>query len=611
MSLGNIHAIAQSHQCLLKAVSTQSESSNWFTLIESTGWLNHVADLLKAASGRDGIVGKMLDANCSVLVHCTDGWDRTTQLVSLAQILLDPYYRTIHGLRVLIEKEWLSSGHPFQSRTEACSSQKKPGSPSPMDEEPLDSWRSSKSVIHSSPNGAKESISFARKWRRTTPYSDPSLSHHMEPRSPPTEASHHLQSNSPLTTAASPASPPPGPPQHQQSKQMPVQTVPISPSPVFLLFLTCLHHIVLQHPNRFEYNDYLLVVLARAVSGSSPFGDFLYNDERERAQDRLRQRTPSIWKWIYENHGWFTNRDYIPKLDQTSADNRSAWRQNVLHVQTGGRFNTLWSEYYFNTTPALYPDPRTVLATAPFHVVCRSRQPLLSQQHRMGILTDRWRASQFDEEQLQQLVYPGPFTSPTRQHQLRSGAPSKTLIIPPALALLKGQDMRLYFELVGKLRDRREEKARQTFLKWQAWAKRQREEKPAREDGWDVVRGRSGSNSSQGDSALYHEDECDEWDRKGSLDGRRTPELKVVVARKGIEVAMGRILDGGPFFGAGSLVYDDDPESEDENGAAGMGDRSEDRVVTMAELDEDDLEGAFDDFGFPVNTDDTEVFVAV
>lgn len=29
-----------------------------------------------------------------VLVHCSDGWDRTPQIVALAKILLDPYYRT-------------------------------------------------------------------------------------------------------------------------------------------------------------------------------------------------------------------------------------------------------------------------------------------------------------------------------------------------------------------------------------------------------------------------------------------------------------------------------------------------------------------------------------
>jgi len=68
MSLGNIHVIASSHQAVLKAVSTHTESTSWHTLIDSTGWPGHVADLLKAASGREGVVGKMLDGNCSVLV---------------------------------------------------------------------------------------------------------------------------------------------------------------------------------------------------------------------------------------------------------------------------------------------------------------------------------------------------------------------------------------------------------------------------------------------------------------------------------------------------------------------------------------------------------------
>ena len=36
-----------------------------------------------------------------VLVHCSDGWDRTPQIVALAKILLDPYYRTLEVLRGL------------------------------------------------------------------------------------------------------------------------------------------------------------------------------------------------------------------------------------------------------------------------------------------------------------------------------------------------------------------------------------------------------------------------------------------------------------------------------------------------------------------------------
>lgn len=36
-----------------------------------------------------------------VLVHCSDGWDRTPQIVALAQILLDPFYRTIEVKRFI------------------------------------------------------------------------------------------------------------------------------------------------------------------------------------------------------------------------------------------------------------------------------------------------------------------------------------------------------------------------------------------------------------------------------------------------------------------------------------------------------------------------------
>ena len=51
------------------------------------------------------------------MVHCSDGWDRTTQIVSLVQLMLDPYFRTIEGFQVLIEKDWVSYGHMFRTRS--------------------------------------------------------------------------------------------------------------------------------------------------------------------------------------------------------------------------------------------------------------------------------------------------------------------------------------------------------------------------------------------------------------------------------------------------------------------------------------------------------------
>ena len=36
----------------------------------------------------------------SVVVHCSDGWDRTSQTCSLAKMMIDPHYRTLHGFIV-------------------------------------------------------------------------------------------------------------------------------------------------------------------------------------------------------------------------------------------------------------------------------------------------------------------------------------------------------------------------------------------------------------------------------------------------------------------------------------------------------------------------------
>ena len=53
----------------------------------------------------------------SVLAHCSDGWDRTSQMSALAMLCMDPHYRTFAGFAQLIEKEWLCSGHKFRDRT--------------------------------------------------------------------------------------------------------------------------------------------------------------------------------------------------------------------------------------------------------------------------------------------------------------------------------------------------------------------------------------------------------------------------------------------------------------------------------------------------------------
>jgi hypothetical protein len=57
-----------------------------------------------------------LSDNEAVLVHCTDGWDRTAQVVGLVQVLLDPFSRTFDGFRQLVQKDWCDAGHMFGLR---------------------------------------------------------------------------------------------------------------------------------------------------------------------------------------------------------------------------------------------------------------------------------------------------------------------------------------------------------------------------------------------------------------------------------------------------------------------------------------------------------------
>ena len=47
-------------------------------------------------------IARFVEKGAAALVHCSDGWDRTSQLTSLAQLLLDPFYRTITGFQVCI-----------------------------------------------------------------------------------------------------------------------------------------------------------------------------------------------------------------------------------------------------------------------------------------------------------------------------------------------------------------------------------------------------------------------------------------------------------------------------------------------------------------------------
>lgn len=82
-------------------------------MVESSGYFVMLSRILKAVNM---VLESLVQKRMNVLVHCSDGWDRTAQICALAQQLMDPYYRTIEGLAVIIQKDWISFGHQFHLR---------------------------------------------------------------------------------------------------------------------------------------------------------------------------------------------------------------------------------------------------------------------------------------------------------------------------------------------------------------------------------------------------------------------------------------------------------------------------------------------------------------
>ena len=89
--------------------------------LRRSGWLRHQVAILEGAL----LIVRNIHVNHShVLIHCSDGWDRTAQLSAISQLCLDPFYRTMRGFQVLIEKDFISFGHKFMDRCGHLSSEK-------------------------------------------------------------------------------------------------------------------------------------------------------------------------------------------------------------------------------------------------------------------------------------------------------------------------------------------------------------------------------------------------------------------------------------------------------------------------------------------------------
>ncbi|GMF09670.1 unnamed protein product [Phytophthora lilii] len=119
LNIANMYRMQSSFMGLMKLFlpgGIEDTDRTWLSSVESTRWLDHVRLVLDGALK----IARVLELEgASALVHCSDGWDRTAQLCALAQLMIDPYYRTIEGFSCLVEKDWCAFGHKFSERTGA------------------------------------------------------------------------------------------------------------------------------------------------------------------------------------------------------------------------------------------------------------------------------------------------------------------------------------------------------------------------------------------------------------------------------------------------------------------------------------------------------------
>uniref|UniRef100_A0A7E4W328 Myotubularin phosphatase domain-containing protein n=1 Tax=Panagrellus redivivus TaxID=6233 RepID=A0A7E4W328_PANRE len=201
LNLPRINELQESLAKLVDVCGDADANSNYLSRVNYSNWLTHIHSMIHAA----GILSqsiKIHNRGATHVVHGSEGLDMTLVLTSLAEVILNPDCRTIRGFQALIEREWISAGHPFVLR-----------------------------CAHSA----------YAVGTLTGPYE----------------------------------------------------------SPVFLAFLDCVWQISHAYPTSMEFNEQLLIYLFEHTYASE-FGTFLCNNDKERRDLKVREKTVSLWSHM--NH---------------------------------------------------------------------------------------------------------------------------------------------------------------------------------------------------------------------------------------------------------------------------------------------------------------------
>ena len=112
--IDNIHSARNGLNKIYNLLKNKNFYNNkkFFSSFEYSNWPSFLYGIIEASIN----VAISVKNGHSVLIHCSDGWDRASQVTAFSQLLIDPYFRTIKGYMTLIEKDFVSFGHQFRYR---------------------------------------------------------------------------------------------------------------------------------------------------------------------------------------------------------------------------------------------------------------------------------------------------------------------------------------------------------------------------------------------------------------------------------------------------------------------------------------------------------------
>ncbi|ODV79181.1 phosphatases II [Suhomyces tanzawaensis NRRL Y-17324] len=296
-NIDNIHVMRDSLNKLttilndLDKFPVNSGTSNYPLLqqaLTKTQWLHRLSIILQSV---DRITKSIHLNNTNVVIHCSDGWDRTSQVSALAQLCLDPFYRTLKGFMILIEKEWVSFGFKFSTRGDhgGCigALYKKPKK---AQEREFTDTSSESSEIELPVNSHTGKVtSFLQRAATHIKNTANGASNNNSSLNLEGEVGENggkfLSSNS----------------SYNGSNEK---------SPIFHQFLDSVFQIYRQNPTKFEFNSRFLKRLFYHYY-SCQYGSFLCDSERELKEVyKVQESTLSVWDYFNSRPGEFINPSF-------------------------------------------------------------------------------------------------------------------------------------------------------------------------------------------------------------------------------------------------------------------------------------------------------------